>query len=61
MYICICNALTDKQISDASKGGCKTVADAYRSLGAEICCGQCRCEAQEIIDESPGVPLVPAE
>ena len=61
MFICICNALTDQQISEASKGGCRTVPDAYRALGAEICCGQCRCEAQDIIDQTQPVPLQPAE
>mgnify|MGYP001793536268 CR=1 FL=1 len=25
--------------------------EAYKALGAEICCGQCRCTAQGIIDE----------
>jgi bacterioferritin-associated ferredoxin len=61
MFICICNAITDQQISDASRNGATTVAEAYQALGAQICCGQCRCVAQEIIEESRSVPVLPAE
>jgi bacterioferritin-associated ferredoxin len=50
MYVCICNALTDQQILTATENGARTVADAYRLLGAEINCGHCACLAQELIE-----------
>lgn len=50
MYVCICNALTDEQISAAAAQGARTVADAYRILGVEINCGQCTCMAKDLID-----------
>ncbi len=51
MYVCICNALTDQQILTAAEQGARTVADAYRVLGAEINCGQCACLAKDLIDD----------
>lgn len=51
MYVCICNALTDEQILTAAEHGARTVVDAYKHHGAEINCGQCRCTAQDLIDE----------
>ena len=49
MYVCICNALTDKQIVSAIEQGARTVADAYKMLGVEVNCGQCICMAQDLI------------
>ena len=59
MYVCICNALTDYEISVVSKEGARTVDDAYKALGTQVCCGQCRCAAQDIIDENAGCPARP--
>jgi bacterioferritin-associated ferredoxin len=52
MYVCICNALTDSQIAEASRKGARTVREAYAFFGVEINCGQCKCTAQEIINEA---------
>lgn len=52
MYVCICNALTDSQIAEARRKGARTVREAYAALGVEINCGQCKCMAQEIINEA---------
>ena len=50
MYVCICNALTDSEIAEASCRGARTVQEAYAVLGVEINCGQCKCMAQDIIN-----------
>jgi bacterioferritin-associated ferredoxin len=40
MYICLCNALTDRDVRNSAEGGC-SVAMVYRSLGCEPRCGKC--------------------
>jgi bacterioferritin-associated ferredoxin len=40
MYICLCNALTDRDLRVHSEGAC-SVAMVYRSLGCEPQCGKC--------------------
>lgn len=60
MYVCICNALTDQQILTATENGARTVADAYGFFGVEINCGQCKCMAQDLIDEASRPPLMMA-
>jgi bacterioferritin-associated ferredoxin len=62
MYVCICNALTDSEIAEASRRGARTVREAYAALGVEINCGQCQCMAQDIISQSePAYTLQAAE
>jgi bacterioferritin-associated ferredoxin len=40
MYICLCNALTDRDVRAKSGEGC-SVSMVYRSLGCEPQCGKC--------------------
>jgi bacterioferritin-associated ferredoxin len=40
MYVCLCNALTDRDVRAHSTGGC-SVSMVYRSLGCEPQCGKC--------------------
>ena len=62
MYVCICNALTDTEIADASRRGARTVREAYALHGVEINCGQCQCMAQDIINQAePAYVLQAAE
>ena len=62
MYVCICNALTDREIAEARRKGAHTVREAYAVLGVEINCGRCACAAQEIIDQAePAYTLQAAE
>jgi bacterioferritin-associated ferredoxin len=56
MYVCICNALTDKEISQAAQEGARNVEDAFQMLGAEVCCGQCYCMAEEVLDSAGAAP-----
>jgi bacterioferritin-associated ferredoxin len=62
MYVCICNALTDSEIAEATARGARTVKEAYAALGVEINCGQCQCMAQDIINSAqPAYTLQAAE
>jgi len=42
MYICLCNAITDRDLhTHAAAGGASSVAMVYRALGVEPKCGKC--------------------
>jgi bacterioferritin-associated ferredoxin len=41
MYVCLCNAITDRAVRTCAEGGCPTVSSVYRSLGARPKCGKC--------------------
>ncbi len=42
MYVCICNAITDKQIRKAAKSGAQSLWDLQRKLGIASGCGSCK-------------------
>ena len=50
MYVCICNAVTDRTIRDAAASGARTFADVRRRTGCADCCGNCEDLAREIFD-----------
>ncbi len=64
MYICICNALKDKQLAEAGKDA-RTVADVFRRCGSRPQCGKCLPDVAQMIEDarSPeqGAAAVPAE
>jgi bacterioferritin-associated ferredoxin len=41
MYVCVCNAITDRDIRAQAAGERSTVAMIYRSLGTKPKCGKC--------------------
>lgn len=41
MYVCVCNAVTTRQISATIAGGAHTFADLRDQLGVGTCCGKC--------------------
>lgn len=47
MYVCICNAVTEKEIHEAVKSGCATIYDIIDRTDAGTHCGCC----QEYIEE----------
>jgi len=52
MYVCICNAVTDKQIREAAKSGAEDLWDLRRELGVAAGCGSCKEMASEILAAS---------
>ena len=52
MYVCICNAITDKQIRKAAKSGIRDVWELQRELGVAAGCGSCVEAASDILRES---------
>ena len=49
MYVCICNAITDKQIINAKNQGHTTIKSINRHLGVGNCCGRCIPAAKEVL------------
>jgi bacterioferritin-associated ferredoxin len=52
MYVCLCNAITDKQIRKAAESGIEDLWTLQRELGVAAGCGCCRDMATAILDES---------
>ena len=60
MYVCICNAITDKQIRKAAKAGVRDLWALQRELGVASGCGSCKEVASEILREERQRPRVAA-
>ena len=51
MYVCICNAITDKQIRKAAESGVQDLWGLQRKLGVGSGCGSCKEMASQILRE----------
>ncbi len=51
MYVCICNAFTDRHVKEHVKDGAKTPACVFRARGCAPQCGKCIPTLREIVDE----------
>jgi bacterioferritin-associated ferredoxin len=51
MYICVCNAISERQVQEAIAQGAADLGDLQATLGVATCCGQC---AQTATDYLPG-------
>ena len=38
MYVCVCNAITDREIRGAAELGARTLEDLSATLGVATCC-----------------------
>ena len=54
MYICICNAVTEKQVHEAIDGGAITLDALHQALAVGSQCGNCRDCARQCIREKLG-------
>ena len=52
MYVCVCNAVTDRQIEQAVEDGASSLADLSRELKVATCCGRCSDCAKQVLKES---------
>ena len=55
MYVCICNAITDKQIRKAAASGVSDLWGLQRELGVASNCGSCKEMASDILREEAAV------
>jgi len=49
MYICVCNAITERQVHDCVAAGASTLDELRFELGVASCCGCCAQMAQEYL------------
>jgi bacterioferritin-associated ferredoxin len=49
MYVCICQAVTDREIHQAARNGAKTLKDLRRDLGVGVDCGRCASCARQCL------------
>jgi bacterioferritin-associated ferredoxin len=61
MYVCICNAITDRDIREAARTGVDSMEALGDRLKVATCCGNCRDCAREVLREAlSGAPAMPA-
>ena len=54
MYICICNAITERQVRECADAGASSIEDLTSALGVAAGCGRCRECAVELLREACG-------
>lgn len=59
MYVCICKAVTDKQIRRAKAAGIDSLHELRDTLGVASCCGSCADVAESILNESDPTSSAP--
>ena len=52
MYICICNAITDREIRAAADLGARSLEDLSATLGVATCCRACADCARCVLNEA---------
>ncbi|MEZ5921868.1 MAG: (2Fe-2S)-binding protein [Parvularculaceae bacterium] len=50
MYVCICNALNDRELAGAAKGA-KSVGEVFRRCGKRPQCGKCLNDIAGMIED----------
>ena len=51
MYVCVCRAVTDKEVAAAIEGGAHSVEAVTRACGAGGDCGACRGQIEDMLEE----------
>jgi bacterioferritin-associated ferredoxin len=49
MYVCVCQAVTDREIHQAARNGARTLKDLRRDLGVSVDCGRCASCARQCL------------
>jgi bacterioferritin-associated ferredoxin len=60
MYVCVCNAVTDREIRQCVALGAETFEQVRDCLGVSSCCGRCEPVAREIVIERHTAPALAA-
>ena len=50
MYVCICNALRDRELKAAAEAGGRNVADVFKACGRRPQCGKCLPDVAQMIE-----------
>ena len=57
MYLCICNAITERQVRETAQAGARSVDDLASALGIGAGCGRCRECAAELLNRLNEKPM----
>ena len=60
MYVCICKAVTEREIRKAAAAGADNLFELREMLGVASGCGSCADHAQTVLDEANSRHAVPA-
>ena len=52
MYVCLCNALTDRDLQPHTMGGSASVSMVYRACGCQPQCGKCVPMVRQMLRQS---------
>ncbi len=52
MYVCVCNAVTDRDIKKAANDGVSTFQHLRQELNVATCCGRCETCAKNILEDA---------
>lgn len=55
MIICLCRAVSDREIRSLVDSGAKSMAEVRAMCGIGECCGKCARQARELIIERVGM------
>jgi bacterioferritin-associated ferredoxin len=58
MYVCLCNAVTDREIRQCADLGARTLSDLGDALGVATCCGRCADTADRVLREHTEATIV---
>jgi bacterioferritin-associated ferredoxin len=51
MYVCVCTAVTERQIRVVVDNGAASLADVQSTLPVGMCCGRCEDVARNVVDQ----------
>jgi len=54
MYICICNAVTERQVRECAGRGCRSLEQLGCETGLGVGCGRCKEFATDLLDNLRG-------
>ena len=54
MYVCVCKAVTERQVRQAVSDGARSLKDLRRELGVTSDCGRCAVCARQCLKEFTG-------
>jgi bacterioferritin-associated ferredoxin len=52
MFICICQAIREREVDAAVRAGARRPADVFRACGKSPQCGSCACDMRERIAQT---------
>lgn len=59
MYVCLCNALTDRHVRDAAHAGASRPSEVYAACGCAAQCGTCSRTVRRVLDDAIRDPRLP--